>query len=254
MPQNSKHATRAKKTNTKRNASARSDCCRRYRRLTDHRQHSAAMALERTYEEQWPTQITADLQALTRDLRAAVQSIERTPIIARQTIDLSAGAGSITLSTRQVRTVLRAIAPHALSTGSLRAPTQALTLGLAQLVAAIISAGRHATPTTQAETIDAALTAHTALGEWIDALRWQQATTRAGIAWRRDEPTPPKSATRTDILRQSTTKKREQRKNKAQHQQTLLLPIPGGKTDATEKTDAATIAPPALASPARRRG
>ena len=189
--------------------------------------------LARTYEEQWPTQITADLQALTHDLRAAVQSIERTPTSARQPIDLSAGSGTITLSTRQARTVLRAIAPHALSTGSLRAPTAALTLALAQLVAAIISAGRHTTPTTQADTIAAAIAAHTALGDWIDALRWQQATTKAGVAWHRkaDDITKPKSAAGMDVLRQSTARKPEQRKN-TPGQRAMLLPLPGGKTQA----------------------
>ena len=205
-----------------------------------------------TIHEEWPQQAAADLVQFVDMLRSAAQQIERQAPEERRPVMLDTMLGGIYLSPRQARAMLRAIAPLALCLNHRNKLTHATLNGaLSQFVAALISAGRRA-PQITADSIAAAIGLQDALGEWIAAARWQQATTAAGVAWAQaPRQTRPRNVSIRDITRQSTAIPAEQPKNKQAAppvaQPGLLLPIPGGK----QQSQPATKAPPNARSLAR---
>lgn len=159
------------------------------------------------------------------ELRAALTAAEhgQTPAAARTTA-ANHGARTVTLTTAEARTLLRAIEPYGQTRGGRRRSS-------ARLVAAIGAWWRAhvrltdtaAHPALLEPAIVAALELRNAVSMWVRVLRWHQACVAAQAAWR----CPHGSI--TAVIGQPTGLRAQRLENarRVPGQGTLLLPLPG---------------------------
>jgi hypothetical protein len=169
-------------------------------------------------------QTASDADALARSIRTQLQERPGQPI--------ALGAG-------EARTILRALAPLALTLGRSNVRVGKLSLEIAALLAALAACGRGTAgnPGDLGDAIAAGLALRQTIGATLDALRWRQATTAAGIAWAHPGSTRADRAI-MEVLRQSTAATPERPANAVtrhrrasapvRQQLNLLLPITGG--------------------------
>lgn len=216
-----------------------------------------------TYADEWTTTTGEDIANLADRIRDALHGITRPRHTLRRAVTITA-TGGIELTKNEARTMLRAIAPTALTyqRGGLKLPTSDLQAALGPMCAALVSIGRR-DPCIEKDAIRAGLALHAALGEWLDAMRWKQATSRAGVAWPKPKRVESERLSITAVTRQSPATGAEQPQNSAPvkprrpraaaaaGQGHMLLPIAGKRVQNQTATEATEAEPPHVAPLAR---